>query len=49
MFNNAGISDEAKARTTDNEKADFERVVSINLTGVWDQACSPCHDPSPWW
>ncbi|KAJ7976181.1 secoisolariciresinol dehydrogenase-like [Quillaja saponaria] len=35
MFNNAGIVDENRARIIDNEKADFERVLSINLTGVF--------------
>ncbi|XP_065857365.1 secoisolariciresinol dehydrogenase-like [Euphorbia lathyris] len=35
MFNNAGISDENKSRIIDNEKADFERVLSINVTGVF--------------
>ena len=35
MFNNAGIIDPNKPRIIDNEKADFERVISINLTGVF--------------
>ncbi|XP_021892410.1 secoisolariciresinol dehydrogenase-like [Carica papaya] len=35
MFNNAGIVDESKARILDNEKSDFERVLSINVTGVF--------------
>lgn len=35
MFNNAGISDPNKAKIIDNEKADFERVLSINVTGVF--------------
>ncbi|XP_038697318.1 secoisolariciresinol dehydrogenase-like [Tripterygium wilfordii] len=35
MFNNAGISDENKARIIDNEKSDFERVLSVNVTGVF--------------
>lgn len=35
MFNNAGIVDENKPRIIDNEKADFERVLSINVTGVF--------------
>ncbi|XP_073154461.1 secoisolariciresinol dehydrogenase-like [Henckelia pumila] len=35
MFNNAGICDPPKSRITDNEKADFERVLSINITGVF--------------
>lgn len=35
MFNNAGIADENKARIIDNEKADFERVLSVNVTGVF--------------
>ncbi|CAB4317460.1 unnamed protein product [Prunus armeniaca] len=35
MFNNAGIVDDNKARIIDNEKADFERVLSVNVTGVF--------------
>ncbi|XP_030949167.1 secoisolariciresinol dehydrogenase-like [Quercus lobata] len=35
MFNNAGIADENKVRIIDNEKADFERVLSVNVTGVF--------------
>ncbi|THG19253.1 secoisolariciresinol dehydrogenase-like [Camellia sinensis] len=35
MFNNAGISDPNKPRVVDNEKADFERVLSVNVTGVF--------------
>ncbi|EXC01953.1 Momilactone A synthase [Morus notabilis] len=35
MFNNAGIADENKARIIDSEKADFERVMSVNVTGVF--------------
>lgn len=35
MFNNAGISDPNKPRIIDNEKADFERVLSVNVTGVF--------------
>lgn len=35
MFNNAGIADENKARIIDNKKSDFERVLSINVTGVF--------------
>lgn len=35
MFNNAGIADESKARIVDNDKADFERVLSVNVTGVF--------------
>ncbi|KAJ8754737.1 hypothetical protein K2173_012126 [Erythroxylum novogranatense] len=35
MFNNAGIADPNKARIIDNEKSDFERVLSINVTGVF--------------
>lgn len=35
MFNNAGIGGENKARIIDNEKAVFERVLSINVTGVF--------------
>lgn len=35
IFNNAGIVDENKARIIDNEKSDFERVMSVNVTGVF--------------
>ncbi|KAJ9695025.1 hypothetical protein PVL29_010497 [Vitis rotundifolia] len=35
MFNNAGMADNYKPRIMDNEKADFERVLSINVTGVF--------------
>jgi NAD(P)-dependent dehydrogenase (short-subunit alcohol dehydrogenase family) len=35
MFNNAGIVDENKTRIIDNEKADFERVLGVNVTGVF--------------
>ncbi|PRQ44060.1 putative secoisolariciresinol dehydrogenase [Rosa chinensis] len=35
MFNNAGIADENKARIIDNTKDDFERVLGINVTGVF--------------
>ncbi|XP_060177057.1 secoisolariciresinol dehydrogenase-like [Lycium barbarum] len=35
MLCNAGISDEMKPRILDNMKADFERVLSINVTGVF--------------
>ncbi|KAI3997271.1 hypothetical protein MKX01_009115 [Papaver californicum] len=35
MFNNAGIIDEPKARILDNEKSDFERVLKVNVTGVF--------------
>ncbi|KAK4480857.1 hypothetical protein RD792_011709 [Penstemon davidsonii] len=36
MFNNAGISDDRmKPRIMDIEKTDFERVLSINVTGVF--------------
>lgn len=35
MFNNAGIADPNKARIIDNEKSDFERVLTINVTGVF--------------
>ncbi|KAK8553998.1 hypothetical protein V6N13_072922 [Hibiscus sabdariffa] len=35
MFNNAGIVDSDKARIIDNEKSDFERVLSVNVTGVF--------------
>ncbi|XP_058110655.1 secoisolariciresinol dehydrogenase-like [Magnolia sinica] len=35
MFNNAGIVDEPKPSILDNEKADFEKVIAVNLTGVF--------------
>ncbi|KAK2364441.1 secoisolariciresinol dehydrogenase [Trifolium repens] len=35
MFNNAGIGGPNNARIIDNDKEDFERVLSINLTGVF--------------
>ncbi|KAM0055611.1 putative secoisolariciresinol dehydrogenase [Helianthus debilis subsp. tardiflorus] len=35
MFNNAGMVDPYKARIIDNEKTDFERVLSVNVTGVF--------------
>lgn len=35
MFNSAGIADENKPRIVDNETADFERVLKINVMGVF--------------
>ncbi|KAF7848173.1 hypothetical protein BT93_L2227 [Corymbia citriodora subsp. variegata] len=35
MVNNAATVGPAKANILDNDKADFERVVSVNLTGVF--------------
>ncbi|XP_024987809.1 secoisolariciresinol dehydrogenase-like [Cynara cardunculus var. scolymus] len=35
MVNNAGIVDGPKLSILDNDKTDFERVVSVNLTGVF--------------
>ena len=35
MLNNAGVMDDDKPRIIDNEKADFERVMSVNVTGVF--------------
>ncbi|XP_073151925.1 secoisolariciresinol dehydrogenase-like [Henckelia pumila] len=35
MFNSAGVCDPPKSRITDNEKAEFERILSINTTGVF--------------
>ncbi|KAM6571321.1 hypothetical protein CsatA_015401 [Cannabis sativa] len=35
MFNNAGIGDPKKSRIIDNEKGDFERVLRVNVTGVF--------------
>ncbi|KAK7380338.1 hypothetical protein VNO78_32846 [Psophocarpus tetragonolobus] len=33
MVNNCGISDEVKTNIVDNNKSDFERVISVNLVG----------------
>lgn len=35
MINNAGLVDPIKALIMDNEKIDFERVLSVNVTGVF--------------
>ncbi|KAA8522758.1 hypothetical protein F0562_009080 [Nyssa sinensis] len=35
MVNNAAVADEAKTRIVDNDKSEFERVISVNLTGVF--------------
>ncbi|XP_047937645.1 secoisolariciresinol dehydrogenase-like [Salvia hispanica] len=35
MVNNAGVADPPKARIADNEKADFERVLAVNVKGVF--------------
>ncbi|PON43718.1 Short-chain dehydrogenase/reductase [Parasponia andersonii] len=35
MFNNAGIVNDNKTRIIDNDKADFERVLRVNVTGVF--------------
>ncbi|KAM7469237.1 hypothetical protein LguiA_007420 [Lonicera macranthoides] len=35
MINNAGISEEPKSSILENEKSDFDRVISVNLTGVF--------------
>ncbi|KAH6762160.1 Rossmann-fold superfamily protein [Perilla frutescens var. hirtella] len=35
MFNNAGIANQPKPRIIDNEKQDFERVMAVNVTGVF--------------
>ncbi|KAJ0495077.1 putative oxidoreductase [Helianthus annuus] len=35
MVNNAGITDEPKLSILDNDKSDFERVIGVNLTGVF--------------
>ncbi|KAK2632820.1 hypothetical protein EUGRSUZ_L01033 [Eucalyptus grandis] len=35
MVNNAATGEPVKANILDNDKADFERVVSVNLTGVF--------------
>ncbi|KAJ9559131.1 hypothetical protein OSB04_013745 [Centaurea solstitialis] len=35
MFNNAGIMDPNKPRINDIEKTDFERVLSVNVTGIF--------------
>ncbi|XP_018731995.2 secoisolariciresinol dehydrogenase isoform X1 [Eucalyptus grandis] len=35
MFNNAGITGPNETRIIDNDKADFERVLAVNVTGVF--------------
>nr|QQM18982.1 secoisolariciresinol dehydrogenase 17 [Kadsura heteroclita] len=35
MFNNAGIIDPSKASILDNEQSDFERVLSVHVTGAF--------------
>ncbi|GAB4833293.1 hypothetical protein Ancab_031539 [Ancistrocladus abbreviatus] len=35
MFNNAGTADSFKPRIIDGDKSDFERVLSVNITGVF--------------
>ncbi|XP_022033273.1 secoisolariciresinol dehydrogenase [Helianthus annuus] len=35
MFNNAGVTDPNKPHIIENEKSDFERVLSVNVTGVF--------------
>ncbi|KAL9416568.1 hypothetical protein AB3S75_039708 [Citrus x aurantiifolia] len=35
MFNNAGTVDEAKPNILDNDQAEFERILSINLVGAF--------------
>ncbi|KAF8015293.1 hypothetical protein BT93_H0945 [Corymbia citriodora subsp. variegata] len=35
MVNNAAIGDPTKVNIVDNDKADFDRVISVNLTGVF--------------
>ncbi|KAL5725481.1 hypothetical protein ACHQM5_008621 [Ranunculus cassubicifolius] len=35
IFNNAGVIDAQKPRIVDIEKSDFERILSINVTGVF--------------
>ncbi|XP_058089021.1 secoisolariciresinol dehydrogenase-like [Magnolia sinica] len=35
MFNNAGILDPWKAKITDNELADFDKVLAVNITGAF--------------
>ncbi|RHN48739.1 putative secoisolariciresinol dehydrogenase [Medicago truncatula] len=35
MFNNAGIGGPNNSRIIDNDKEDFERVLSVNVTGVF--------------
>ncbi|KAI7751165.1 hypothetical protein M8C21_027777 [Ambrosia artemisiifolia] len=35
MVNNAGITDMPKLSILDNDKSDFERVIGVNLTGVF--------------
>ncbi|GAB4833317.1 hypothetical protein Ancab_031563 [Ancistrocladus abbreviatus] len=35
MFNNAGTADSFKPRIIDGDKSDFERVLTVNITGVF--------------
>ncbi|KAK9175489.1 hypothetical protein WN944_027496 [Citrus x changshan-huyou] len=35
MFNNAGTVDEAKPNILDNDQAEFERILSVNLVGAF--------------
>ncbi|KAL7224742.1 hypothetical protein ACSBR1_026095 [Camellia fascicularis] len=35
MINNAVILDEAKTSISDNEKFEFDQIISVNLTGVF--------------
>nr|GEV41336.1 hypothetical protein [Tanacetum cinerariifolium] len=35
LFNNAGLPGTNKPRIVDNEKVDFEKVLSVNVTGVF--------------
>ncbi|KAL3813678.1 hypothetical protein ACJIZ3_014946 [Penstemon smallii] len=35
MFNNAGVIDPPKPRIMDNERTDFDRVLNVNVTGVF--------------
>ncbi|CAN4077071.1 unnamed protein product [Withania somnifera] len=34
MYNNVGIVDEVKSNILDNEKSEFEKVISTNLVGM---------------
>ncbi|MFS7908272.1 putative secoisolariciresinol dehydrogenase [Helianthus anomalus] len=39
MFCNAWISDPYKVRVMDVEKLDFQRVLNVNVLGVFDGEC----------
>lgn len=35
MFNNAGIAGEAKPNILDNDKTEFEKILSVNVVGTF--------------